>query len=228
MHPTKMFVACVSGLLLCGAVGVFQPVESAALGKFKDKFVTNKELKKLILMLKTQVANLPQGEPCAVPPTWSEVFPGNERFVPTTFVDANGDPAAYCDRETGNVWEAVPSSGTFIWGDEEELSDAQRYCLNRIVGTNGQKGWRLPSIAELASLVDVTSTSCTVDNLCIPDGSPFDIEQQLLVFWSATEFTGNPASAWIVGFFNGDVDSIAKGFSERAWCMRGATDADAY
>ena len=78
----KLLIGLISIVFLCGAVGLLHPGDSAATDYFKDKFVTNKELKRLILMLKDQVANLPENEPCAVPPTWGGVIPGDERFVP--------------------------------------------------------------------------------------------------------------------------------------------------
>jgi hypothetical protein len=228
MRLSQRFMGFVSVLILCGAVGVLHPANSAAANFFKDKFVTNKELKDLILMLKEQVGNSPKSAPCAVPPTWSEVIPGDKRFVPTTFVDpAKNKPSAFCDRETGLVWETVPSTDTFVWGDISSASppSAQRHCINRIVGTNGQKGWRLPSIAELASLVDTTSTSCTEDSKCMPDGSPFETGP-LAPYWSASELAGKPTDAWIVDFGDGKVLSETKHETFLVWCVRGATDAD--
>ena len=179
-------------------------------------------------MIKEQISNLPMDDPCAVPPTWREVIPGSQRFVPTTFVDDQGEPAAYCDRETGNVWEAVPSASFFSWGatPPDFLVWAQAHCIERVVGTNGQKGWRLPSIAELASLVDTTSTNCTPGFKCIPDGSPFQIESN--VYWSTSEVAGRPTFAWQVDFSSGQVAGSLKEFEGLVWCMRGATDAEMY
>ncbi len=232
MHKVKpLLIGLISLAVVCGAVGVLQPGDSTAAGSFRDHFVTNKQLKDLILMLKDQVANLPESGPCAVPPTWSEVIPGDERFVPTTFVDpAKDKPSAFCDRETGLVWESVPSTDTFVWGELEGNSNAKRHCIERIeriVGTNGQKGWRLPSIPELASLVDTTSTNCTIDSKCIPDGSPFEIVQSA-GYWSASEVAGVPSNAWNVPFGFGSVFTSLKGLPLRAWCVRGATDAEVY
>ena len=105
--------------------------------------------------------------------------------------------------------------------------NAKRHCINRIVGTNGQKGWRLASIAELASLVVTTSTSCTVDNKCIPDGSPFEIVSSAF-YWSASELAGNPLNAWDVFFHDGNVGTGGKGNDFRAWCVRGAMSESVY
>ena len=211
MRLSKRFMVFLSVLILCGAVGVLTPpAEQAGATKIFDKFKKGKK----------------QGK-CDVHPTWSEVIPGDERFVPTTFVDGAGESAAYCDRQTGLVWETEPSSDPFVWGDEEGFPNAKGHCINRSVGTNGQLGWRLASIAELASLVDTTSTSCTGDNKCIPDGSPFEI--LTAAYWSASEVAGLPASAWVVQFSGGGrVQTFIKSRINRAWCVRGATDADVY
>lgn len=223
----------ISLVFLCGGIGLGPPEAQAASKKLKDLIVTNKDLKELILMLKDQVNmlkdqidNLPESEPCAVPTTWSEEIPGNEQFVPTTFVDANGEQAAYCDRQTGLVWETGLSTNLLVWGDAQGFINATRHCLNRLVGTSGQKGWRLPSIVELASLVDTTSASCTVSNKCIPDGSLFDILS--VQYWSTTEVADSGDSAWFVVFLNGGVALNTKDFTNRAWCVRGAMQESEY
>ena len=47
------------------------------------------------------------------------------------------------DRETGLVWERTTGQNDFF-------RDAEYECMFRVTG--GRKGWRLPSIHELASL----------------------------------------------------------------------------
>src|SRR5215475_11987991 len=56
---------------------------------------------------------------------------------------------AVLDKETGLVWEKSPSTTPLVW---EEARGFPQGCANKNVG--GRKGWRLPSFAELASLVD--------------------------------------------------------------------------
>ena len=169
---------------------------------------------------------------CEAPPTWGGVIPGNERFVPT-FVDEEGVAHAYIDCQTGLVWEAVPSTDPFVWGEVPPNfpRSAQRHCINRIVpptaDPKGQKGWRLPSIAELASLVDTASSTCGApDFKCLPDGSPFEIESA--VYWSASELAGLPAFAWTVLFSDGLVGNLGEGNDARAWCVRGAMQESVY
>ena len=227
MSLSKLFVVFLGVLLVAGAGGLLLSAESGAKGKsFKDKFVTNKELKDLILMLKDQIDNLPETEPCAVPPTWGGVIPGDERFVPT-FVDGEGVTHAYCDRQTGNVWDAAPE---FFEGDNRPTwNSARDYCANnRTAPWLGQKGGRLPTIAELASLVDTDSDLCTGGGPCLPDGHPFGDHVHSAFYWSASTRAVTPANAWFVNFGFGDLGGDGKGGKEQAWCVRGAMDADAY
>ena len=135
--------------------------------------------------------------------------------------------AAYCDRQTGLVWEQSPDTERLIW--RFALED----CLNRTVGENGQKGWRLPSIPELASLISTNSPTCNAGagSVCLPKGHPFD-QVELEFYWSATTSAASTTdSAWLVNMEDGNVsrfgvDDPTHEFG--AWCVRGAMSADAY
>ena len=73
-------------------------------------------------------------------PSWDQVLPANERFV----LAMGG--AAVLDKETGLVWEQSPETNVARW------SLARLVCPTQTVG--GRKAWRLPSVHELANLVD--------------------------------------------------------------------------
>jgi hypothetical protein len=125
--------------------------------------------------------------------------------------------AAVRDNETGLVWEQSPSTSTFSWGS------SQLHC-NQLT-TGGRLGWRLPTIQELASLVDPTQSSPS-----LPSGHPFSNVQSSL-YWSATTLAGGGGSAWTVFFRNGVHDTIVDAFPETsssyAWCVRGGQGVDA-
>jgi hypothetical protein len=86
-------------------------------------------------------------------------------------------------------------------------------------------GWRLPTIQELASLVDPAATTRPV----IPAGNPF-ANVQPRIYWSATTAAQDTYNAWIVDFFNG----LANGVNGKvdtpslyyAWCVRGVQGVD--
>ena len=53
------------------------------------------------------------------------------------------------DKETCLVWEMAPASDLMVW------AAAIEYCYNKYLGN--RKGWRLPTIEELSSLVDLNN-----------------------------------------------------------------------
>ena len=89
-----------------------------------------------------------------LPPAWYKVLPSDQRFV---LVMGGG---AVLDRETGLVWEQSPSSDKWVW------SSASYVC--HISTTGGRRGWRLPTLQELQSLLDPNKT-----DLSLPSGHPF-------------------------------------------------------
>jgi Protein of unknown function (DUF1566) len=142
---------------------------------------------------------------------WSKKLPSGSRF---TVLNAFGD-AAVRDDETGLVWEKTLETAEVSW------SDARTACADKDVG--GRKGWRLPSISELASLVDPSMRSGST----LPLGHPFT-NAQADVYWSATTMAGNPNSAWLVFFDTGRVSYAFKTITFHVWCVRGGINADQY
>lgn len=136
----------------------------------------------------------------------------------------NGE--AVLDRETQLVWERSPSSGTQEW----RLALAGVFtggCYNKIVG--GRKGWRAPTVEELASLVDPSQTIPS-----LPSGHPFNIDTSTFTvstYWTSTSVptssTSNPGgAAMIVNFFQGLVQGLGKDALEHVWCVRGGQGHD--
>lgn len=146
-------------------------------------------------------------------PSWDQTLPSATRFI----VLSNFNNEAVLDRNTGLVWEQSPSTLELNW------FNARFHCLNKSVGN--QKGWRLPAIVELLSLVDPTK-----GNPALPAGHPFsDDIARLSNYWSATTDVEDPRLAWIMIFFTGNVSSGLKSPDSRAvWCVRGGMNADQY
>ena len=157
-------------------------------------------------------------------PSWDQTLPSSTRFI----LLSNFNNAAVLDRETGLVWErsplapclfpfcSVPDPGT------RTLSDAQFHCNG--LRTGGRLGWRLPTVQELASLVDGDPANTSSPRL--PPGHPFTGVQSSF-YWSATtdaKFTGEE---WGVQFVSGVVYSDDKGSSFFPWCVRGGQGVDA-
>jgi hypothetical protein len=136
----------------------------------------------------------------------------SKRF--TVLSDFNNQ--AVLDKETGLVWEQSPDTTPVSW------FTARVDCIDKNVGA--RKGWRLPSIAESASLVDPNAASAPF----LPAGHPFS-NIVLSNYWSATTIAGDPPNVWLVNFTDGIVGFTLKGAaSGRTWCVRGGMNADQY
>ena len=153
-------------------------------------------------------------------PAWDQKLPANRRFVVLT--DWNSE--AVLDRETGLVWERSPQTFPNIW-DEARLQ-----CP--FLETGGRRGWRLPLVHELASLLDPSVAS---PGPKLPAGHPFTNVLTDTSYWSATAFVDRPDNAWFVDFRTGLVSDFFKtnhaGFGSsdyHIWCVRGGMNADAY
>ncbi|MDT3776363.1 DUF1566 domain-containing protein [Nitrospira sp. MA-1] len=138
-------------------------------------------------------------------------FAGANRFVPVLY------GVAFCDRETGLVWETSPSMKAFNW------AGAISHCTTREVG--GRKGWALPMREQLASLLDINSVLCLGGGLCLPDVHPFQ-NVQSANYWSASTTGGTPTFAWLVNYFLGGVFVIKLEGKGLAWCVRDGQSSD--
>lgn len=146
---------------------------------------------------------------------WDQNLPAAQRFV-LLAAFAN---AAVLDRETGLVWQQQPEQITHDW------NDARSVCTS--VKTGGRKGWRLPSVHELASLIDPAVVGPPGPTL--PVGHPFLIVMAFTSdYWSATSRVANSADAYFVRLSIGDVGFDNKAGTGHAWCVRGGMNADQY
>jgi hypothetical protein len=122
------------------------------------------------------------------------------------------------DKETSLVWERSPDTTTTSdWGA------AVTHCYQSEIG--GRKGWRLPTIEELSSLISTINS-----NPALPSGHPFSIVTPGF-YWSATTCiaTGCTNHAWRVGIHDGAVGAEIKTDADfRAWCVRGGHGYDGY
>jgi len=161
----------------------------------------------LITLLTLLVFALSAG---AKPPSWDTKINGAGRFK--VLAQFNGE--AVLDKETGLVWEQSPSTTTFSW------LNAQIHCNQLNVG--GRLGWRVPTIQELATLVDPNNSGGNPD---LPPGHPFT-NVQSSEYWSATTRATSTGVAWVVLFGSGSVGVGGMVSTHFVWCVRGGQGVD--
>jgi hypothetical protein len=150
--------------------------------------------------------------PSYAKPAWDQQIAPADRFVVLT----NWGSQAVLDKETGLVWERTPTLQVTTW------SNARLACTGRTIGN--RKGWRLPSVVELSSLIDRSVSPGPT----LPVGHPF-VGVLAASYWSAATYAVNPIDAWYVYFGDGFTGEANKtGSSGPVWCVRGGMNAKAY
>jgi hypothetical protein len=148
-------------------------------------------------------------------PAWDQTLACTAlNACPRFVVLSNMSSAAVLDRETGLVWERSPSSTLYMW------KDASAVCTFHTLGN--RRGWRLPTIQELASLMDPT---VPFPGPTLPAGHPFQ-NVAMDNYWSANTWVEDSSYAWFVDFRDGFVKVGAKSATLRRWCVRGGQGVD--
>ena len=155
-----------------------------------------------------QVSTTANG-PYYATPSWDQKLTTN-RFV----ILANWNNEAVLDRETGLVWQRSPDTTPQAW------TVAQFQCNSRWIGS--RKGWRLPGVHELASLLDQTVAP---PGPRLSAGHPF-LNVQSSDYWSASTVASFATFAWFVGFGDGFVLNLGKSGALLVWCVRGGQGTD--
>src|SRR5262249_36993193 len=136
-------------------------------------------------------------------------------------VVGNMNSAAVLDRQTGLVWEKTPSTAPFLWASDQAIA----HCNNLSLGN--RKGWRLPTIQELATLVDADPANTSFPRL--PPGHPFQV-QPTANYWAANPLTPPQITAgffvWALFAFDGSLNGEFSLETNLAWCVRGGNGLD--
>ncbi len=149
-----------------------------------------------------------------IPPTWGQVLPAAQRFQ----LVLGG--VAVLDKETGLVWERSPSTDDFYMRNVDPATYAVLHCNDLTLGN--RKGWRLPLIQELASLVDPSIPS---PGPMLPSGHPFLNIQEF--YWSAnTDGDQGEGFFWTQLFTTGAASPHPALAGSYAWCVRGLQGTD--
>ena len=132
------------------------------------------------------------------------------------------DGEAVLDHETNLVWQRNVSESVIVW------PLAVSGCRGILIG--GRYGWRLPSVEELATLIDVNQSDPALPPLhsFTPEG--FTGFGQ---YWTSTTYTLIPTNAWTVSFEGNGALATDQDKSvnltpdaNRVWCVRGGVGLD--
>jgi hypothetical protein len=142
------------------------------------------------------------------------------------FVD-NGD-GTVTDTQTGLMWEKKDDLGGIhdkdnIYGWSGSGTDPDGPAFVDFLGTlnNGTSSdgttisgcfaghcdWRLPTSAELQTIVDASAPGCGSGSACIDATFGPTVASN---YWSSTTLAGTPFSAWLVGFYDGSASTYYK------------------
>jgi len=117
--------------------------------------------------------------------SWDKKLAADKRFELVL------DGSAVLDKETGLVWKKSIISLQIPW------ANAVDHCYSQNI--DDRKGWRLPSVEELASLLDGSA---------LPTGHPFSIQSG--AYWTSTTDALDDTKAYYVNMTNGSIFSAAK------------------
>jgi hypothetical protein len=135
------------------------------------------------------------------PPSWSQKLDASERFE-----QALNDSNAILDKETGLVWWYAPWSPTNWQG-------AHNVCFGSSFA--GRKGWRIPTVWELTSLIDPTQS-----NPALPNPNPFYSGLDTQWLWTSNDVQGS-SNAWRVRLSDGGSGFDDKSNTNPVLCVRG-------
>lgn len=97
-------------------------------------------------------------------------------------------PGSVVDNHTGLVWQRSISATSRLH------SNAGAYCSALVLDTYDD--WRLPTVPELASIVDETRFDPAIDPIVFPS-------TPAVQYWSSTPDTAVPDRVWTVDFMDG-------------------------
>jgi hypothetical protein len=108
------------------------------------------------------------------------------------------------DDRTGLTWQRAFAHDNYVW------QDAKTFC-SKITSNGG--GWRLPSVRELLTLVDVTRFEPSIDSSAFPN-TPIEF------FWSSSPSLAPAGTAWGVNFTRGSSGAAVVTSQAHVRCVR--------
>lgn len=122
--------------------------------------------------------------------------------APTGHFQVDGEVVQ--DTATKLTWQRISPTKNY------SNTDAAAYCAS--LDLRG-KGWRLPTIKELHTLVDESRTLPAIDVDAFPDTQP-------TFFWTGSSLSKFPQYTWVVNFADGTDSWFPGDLAQRVRCVR--------
>jgi uncharacterized protein DUF1566 len=157
-----------------------------------------------------------EGASCA-DPNWAEWpvpndMPDVRQGAPNLEGYTDNQDGTVTDKVTGLMWQQVVSTATFA------QAAAVQYCPTLTIG--GHSDWRLPSIIELASLIDFSVPGTTVSGAAAISGGAFP-NTPAANFWSSNVDVVTLGGAYFsVNFADGSTNVQGSGVADYVRCVR--------
>ena len=110
------------------------------------------------------------------------------------------------DKDTKLYWQ----DNAEVMNTQMSYNDAISYCSDLELG--GKDDWRLPSITELESLVDLKRNN--------PATKSFIKNTTYGGYWSSTVYASNASQAWFIAFMSGYINYGYKSHNGYVRCVR--------
>jgi hypothetical protein len=122
------------------------------------------------------------------------------------------------DKDNTYSWNSFITSTGFGFLDLLNNCTTTNGTAVTTAGFAGHCDWRLPTIQELKTIVDVTAAGCASGSPCI---DPIFGPTAANIYWSATTDNANaPTFAWFVHFFDGSAVFGGKSGANRVRAVR--------
>jgi len=118
---------------------------------------------------------------------------------------------AFIDTKTGLIWQDNSEAKNI----SKDWNAAKEYCKNLKLG--GKSDWRLPSIKELQSIVDITKLKFNRSASVIRSGFENTASG---FYWSSSQRVSVSSDAWVVDFSIGTTRRYPKSHRLYVRCVR--------
>lgn len=120
----------------------------------------------------------------------------------------NGD-GTVTDRATGLTWQQIPDPMLYT------QAGAATLCSGLALGGTAAGTWRLPTVAELQTIVDDTAFIPAIDATLFPNAIA-----TVEFYWTSSTYAPNPVSSWMLWFDTGYPASADPASTGAVRCVR--------